>query len=449
MRGSWLGRARHRTRVKVKSTMRRANIGLKRTINRVMQVLRGTSGWRIALWCVAAILLVLAVVTTIVEPRVMWPNFAAEMAGLAFTILVIEVITAKQNEEREKREVILQMGSPDNAFAREAVRKLRARGWIGDGSLVGARLSRADLTQTDMPNAQLVEADLRGAVLVRADLRGARMSRVNLVGANLIGADLYGASLYLADARWADLRQARLASAFLLETNLAEADLSGASLVDARMLAAELRGANLSDANLQYAKAGTTRLRQRDLGAIRVPLRGANLSETIARRADFSSSDLSEVNLSKADLRGASLSGAHLLGADLNDADLSGVNLYRANVTEAQLARAASLEGATMPDGTKYTEEDVSTEKDNGGAKPGLDPTEVASGRGNAAARRKLREAREGAGLSQQEFARRVGVNEFTVGRWESEGKIPSVEVLFRVMRVLEINLWAESEAQP
>jgi hypothetical protein len=39
-----------------------------------------------------------------------------------------------------------------------------------------------------------------------------------------------------------------------------------------------------------------------------------------------------------------------LHGADLTEADLSG-----AQVTDEQLAQAATLEGATLPDGTKYT----------------------------------------------------------------------------------------------
>jgi uncharacterized protein YjbI with pentapeptide repeats len=41
-------------------------------------------------------------------------------------------------------------------------------------------------------------------------------------------------------------------------------------------------------------------------------------------------------------------------GAGLGHADLSGTNLKGANVTEEQLAECESLEGATMPDGTRY-----------------------------------------------------------------------------------------------
>jgi uncharacterized protein YjbI with pentapeptide repeats len=44
------------------------------------------------------------------------------------------------------------------------------------------------------------------------------------------------------------------------------------------------------------------------------------------------------------DLSGVKLSGTNLQGADLTDA----------NVTEEQLAICKSLEGATMPDGSKH-----------------------------------------------------------------------------------------------
>ena len=49
------------------------------------------------------------------------------------------------------------------------------------------------------------------------------------------------------------------------------------------------------------------------------------------------------------------LRDANLSGADLSGADLGGANLLNAKgVTEEQLDKAASLEGATMPDGSKH-----------------------------------------------------------------------------------------------
>ncbi len=70
-----------------------------------------------------------------------------------------------------------------------------------------------------------------------------------------------------------------------------------------------------------------------------------------------------------ANLRGASLLGANLQGAllnwanlqeaDLRSANLQGASLERANlrrarVTTEQLSGVKALEGAIMPDGTKY-----------------------------------------------------------------------------------------------
>jgi len=55
-----------------------------------------------------------------------------------------------------------------------------------------------------------------------------------------------------------------------------------------------------------------------------------------------------------AGLTDADLEGANLEGADLSNAYLGGANLKGANVTDEQLATCKSLEGATMPDGSKH-----------------------------------------------------------------------------------------------
>src|SRR5215208_1374261 len=86
----------------------------------------------------------------------------------------------------------------------------------------------------------------------------------------------------------------------------------------------ELSGANLSGANLEAI----------DLGGD--SLRGANL-----RGVDLKSGNLSSADLSEADLSGADLSDANMKGAT--------------GVTNQGLEQQArSLEGATMPDGSKH-----------------------------------------------------------------------------------------------
>ena len=55
-----------------------------------------------------------------------------------------------------------------------------------------------------------------------------------------------------------------------------------------------------------------------------------------------------------AGLTDADLSGTDLTGADLSNAYLAGANLEGADITDEQLAMCKSLEGATLPDGTKH-----------------------------------------------------------------------------------------------
>src|SRR5918995_1714244 len=130
---------------------------------------------------------------------------------------------------------------------------------------------------------------------------------VDLFGANLFGADLVGADLSGVNLRGVNLALAHLSGA---------ADLRRADLSEAKLSWADLVGANLFGANLQ----------------------GANLFGALLRHADLGHADLSGVNLRDADLR----------YADLRDAR---------NVTEEQLEeQAASLKGATMPNGQMYEE---------------------------------------------------------------------------------------------
>src|SRR5258708_4951492 len=149
------------------------------------------------------------------------------------------------------------------------------------------------------------------------------------------------------------LKGTDLSGAKLVRANLSQADLSGADLREAVLDWANLSGANLSKTNLSRATLIVINLTGADLS-------GANLYESNLSEAYLNNADLSVANLENADLKGANLSQADLSGADLREAnlskaDLSEANLSRASVTLDQLNRAKSLQGATMPDGSKHS----------------------------------------------------------------------------------------------
>jgi uncharacterized protein YjbI with pentapeptide repeats len=131
--------------------------------------------------------------------------------------------------------------------------------------------------------------------------------------------------------------------------SLVLADLTGANLHQTRLSKANMNHADLSNANLDYAFLDGANLHWTNLG--RAELNGARL-----HGADLSKTFLREAKLRGAKLRDADLRDADLRDADLSDADLSGANLSGATgITNEQLEQeAASLEGATMPDGSKH-----------------------------------------------------------------------------------------------
>jgi uncharacterized protein YjbI with pentapeptide repeats len=162
------------------------------------------------------------------------------------------------------------------------------------------------------------------------DFQKANLRQIDLSGANLSGADLSGA----------DLSEANLRGATLRGTNLRKAKLSGANLSETGLFGADLRGANLSGADLS----------------------GAKLHNAWLHKAD----------LSEARLHNATLRGTKLCGAKLHDADLSGARLQKADLSESEglttqelVSQADSLEGAILPDGTRYEKESAtdSTQK--------------------------------------------------------------------------------------
>ena len=145
-----------------------------------------------------------------------------------------------------------------------------------------------------------------------------------------------------------DLKAATLSEAKLSGVDLSQADLSEVNLSGADLSQADLSKTNLNRANLSGALLNGTVLSGADLSG--ADLSGADLSGAFLLGTLLSWANLSEANLSKASLIGANLSGATLNGATPNGANLSG-----AKVTTDQLAKARSLEGATLPDGSKYT----------------------------------------------------------------------------------------------
>jgi uncharacterized protein YjbI with pentapeptide repeats len=231
---------------------------------------------------------------------------ASELVSIAITIFIVDAVFRRRDAEQEKRELILQLGSPVNEVAREAIRRLRIRGWLSDGSLRQACLAHANLR-----GAELGEADLAGANLRETDLRGSDLRRVSLRGANLSGALLRGADLIGADLRGCDLRVANLSETYLRDANLQQADLSFADLSRADLRWTKMTGANVSAANLE----------------------GANL-----HKADLSDANLSRVNLDRA-------------------------NLADAEVTRRQIFHAKSLNGVTMPNGRVFEYRTMQTEE--------------------------------------------------------------------------------------
>jgi hypothetical protein len=138
---------------------------------------------------------------------------------------------AISQDELDKKTLILQMGSPTNWFAIEAVRTLRARGWLQDGTLERANLRAANLQDADLSDANLRVTDLSGADLQNVNLADACLEGSRMNSTNLRGAECCRVNMENADLTGADLQSAQ----GLTDEQLAKANsLLGATMVSGK-----------------------------------------------------------------------------------------------------------------------------------------------------------------------------------------------------------------------
>lgn len=217
-----------------------------------------------------------------------YTNASVELLSIAVIVLLIGRLMRLFESEAKKKDLILQMGSSDNGFARESVRQLRHYEWLVDGSMVEADLSTANLQGAMLQFANLQRVDLNMSNLGRAMLVGADLTMAQLRGINLQEADLVAATFIGADLHGANLQRAAMMRTDLQNANLKEANMHGVALLEAT-----LEGANLVDANLGRAMM------------VEANLRGAQLQRSVLRESDLRHADLCGADLTDANMRNA------------------------------------------------------------------------------------------------------------------------------------------------
>ena len=161
------------------------------------------------------------------------PEWLGLFANGLLLLLFIFII-----KKQEKERLLNQLGSTSNAFALDAARQIKRKGWLNDGSTTGRDFSQSNLKGVDLRESNLQECNFSNANLREAKLFGAKLQNANLMAANLKEAELRNAQFNGANLRWANLENAILAGA-----DLRGADLRWANLKGARMQSAITEGA--------------------------------------------------------------------------------------------------------------------------------------------------------------------------------------------------------------
>jgi uncharacterized protein YjbI with pentapeptide repeats len=229
----------------------------------------------------------------------------------------------------------------------------------------------------DQMSTLILEKDLRHAD-VRDEAPTVARARTLAVLVRLDPSRKAAVIQFLADAGLVQGRGAYLAQA----TGEGEVGQRGEGMEEAfkGIPVISLSGADLSGADLSELGGGFPVLSGDSSGMY---YSGGSGTGPYLSGADLSYADLSGANLHFAFLNGANLENADLSGANLSDTSLNGANLLRADLSGADLRQdeampgrmseeegkqlkkqAASLKGATMPNGQKY--EDWLKSKDSG-----------------------------------------------------------------------------------
>lgn len=225
-------------------------------------------------------------------------NLVPESIGIAFTVFIIDRLNARRAEKEKIEELVRQVRSGSNDFARFAINELRHRGLL--------EREKSVLQGKDMSWSELREVDLRDTNLSKANLHHANLSSANIQNIDLSGA-------------------------ILLLTNLRKANLDNSDLSDIRAWFVDFTEANLNSTNLSRAK-----------------MNFASLSRAGLSHANLNGAELRDANLNRARLVGASLCGADLQNAELEMA------LFSILEPDGTVSSAQLDERTILPDGTHY-----------------------------------------------------------------------------------------------
>lgn len=190
-----------------------------------------------------------------------YTNISTELVSIFMTLFIIDRLLKKRSNEEEKRRLILQMGSPDNGFALEAVRQLKAEphNWLFDGTLRGKSFYKANLIEAELEDADMSETDLsyarlNGAILRKAKLQGSYFGETSLSNADLSSAKLQNSELVMA----------KLADTMLLGANLSNSVIMGTTFLNSNMSFTKLENVTIS---LQTSFFGADLFRASFVGA--------------------------------------------------------------------------------------------------------------------------------------------------------------------------------------
>lgn len=149
-----------------------------------------------------------------------YKTISLNLFGIGITVLIIDWANEHHLKQLEKDRLIREINSFDIGIAHRALRELNVKGWLMDGALDKADLSRANLSYAslngaNLENVNLRKANLKEALLNGVNLQNAILDEASFESANMVGANLQSASVYKtnfdnANLSWTNLKKMKL-----------------------------------------------------------------------------------------------------------------------------------------------------------------------------------------------------------------------------------------------
>lgn len=129
-------------------------------------------------------------------------NLATELIGIIVTVVIIDRIYLGREENEQKKRLVREVKSRDNADALKALEALKEKGWLEEKNLFtkkyfnGTNLSKGDLWFVDFSESNFLGVNFDNCMLINTIFTNCTFSMTSFINSNLSASNFKGAQFF-------------------------------------------------------------------------------------------------------------------------------------------------------------------------------------------------------------------------------------------------------------